>query len=145
MSEEYNTVNSAILERLETVVISLQDNSIKMGQLLAVHAEKLGQQEKTDDILFKKVDCLHKDLHQTTTDIKKGCERDILLVNDRLGTIEKKMWSIAGALTVISFLVSSPGQSLIKTLTPAADAGTMGTTVIGVVNELSGQQVRQFS
>lgn len=145
MSEEYNTVNSAILERLETVVISLQDNSIKMGQLLAVHAEKLGQQEKADDILFKKVDSLHKDLHQTTTDIKKGCERDILLVNDRLGTIEKKMWSIAGALTVISFLVSSPGQSLIKTLTPAADAGTMGTTVIGVVNELSGQQVRQFS
>ena len=129
MSEEVNTVNSAILERLETVVISLQENSIKMGQLLAVHAEKLGQQEKTDDILFKKVDCLHKDLHQTTTDIKKGCERDILLVNDRLGVIEKKMWSIAGALTVISFLVSAPGQAFIKTLTPSTNATTMGDIV----------------
>ena len=129
MSEEYNTVNSAILERLETVVISLQDNSIKMGQLLAVHAEKLGQQEKADDILFKKVDSLHKDLHQTTTDIKKGCERDILLVNDRLGTIEKKMWSIAGALTVISFLVSAPGQAFIKSLTPSTNATTMESIV----------------
>ena len=129
MSEEVNTVNSAILERLETVVISLQENSIKMGQLLAVHAEKLGQQEKADDILFKKVDCLHKDLHQTTTDIKKGCERDILLVNDRLGVIEKKMWSIAGALTVISFLVSAPGQAFIKTLTPSTNATTMGDIV----------------
>ena len=122
-------INTAILERLETVVISLQENSIKMGQILAVHAEKLGQQEKTDDILFKKVDCLHKDLHQTTTDIKKGCERDILLVNDRLGTIEKKMWSIAGALTVISFLVSAPGQAFIKTLTPSMNATTMGDIV----------------
>ena len=34
-------VNAAILERLEKVVQSLQDNSVKMGQLLAVHNEKL--------------------------------------------------------------------------------------------------------
>lgn len=122
-------INTAILERLESVVISLQDNSIKMGQLLAVHAEKLEQQEKTDDILFSKIDHLHKDLHQTTTDIKKGCERDILLVNDRLRMIEKKMWSIAGALTVISFLVSAPGQAFIRTLTPPTNATTMGDIV----------------
>jgi len=122
-------INTAILERLETVVISLQDNSIKMGQLLAVHAEKLEQQEKTDDILFSKIDHLHKDLHQTTGEIKKGCERDILLVNDRLRMIEKKMWSIAGALTVISFLVSAPGQAFIRTLTPATNATTMGDIV----------------
>jgi len=32
-------VNTAILERLERVVESLQDNSVKMGQLLAVHNE----------------------------------------------------------------------------------------------------------
>tara|TARA_B100001939_G_scaffold249330_1_gene216352 strand:+ start:1259 stop:1651 length:393 start_codon:yes stop_codon:yes gene_type:complete len=122
-------INTAILERLESVVISLQDNSIKMGQLLAVHAEKLEQQEKTDDILFSKIDHLHKDLHQSTTEIKKGCERDILLVNDRLGAIEKKMWSIAGALTVISFLVSAPGQAFIRTLTPSTNATTMGDIV----------------
>ena len=34
-------VNTAILERLEKIVESLQDNSVKMGQLLAVHDEKL--------------------------------------------------------------------------------------------------------
>ena len=31
---EDNNVNAAILERLEKVVESLQDNSVKMGQLL---------------------------------------------------------------------------------------------------------------
>ena len=60
----------AILERLEAVVTSLQENSIKMGQLLAVHQEKLEQQEKTDDVLFSKIDHLHKDLHQKTDEIK---------------------------------------------------------------------------
>ena len=32
-------VNAAIIERLERVVESLQENSVKMGQLLAVHNE----------------------------------------------------------------------------------------------------------
>jgi len=64
--------NAAILERLERVVQSLQDNSIKMGQLLAVHQEKLDKQEKVDDILFTKIDHIHKDLHEKTDQIKKG-------------------------------------------------------------------------
>ena len=32
-------INTAIIERLERVVDSLQENSVKMGQLLAVHNE----------------------------------------------------------------------------------------------------------
>ena len=51
-------------------------------------------------------------------DIKKGCERDIMLVDNRLRTIEKKMWTIAGALTIISFVVSPIGQRFMKSLTP---------------------------
>ena len=43
--EDNSNVNTAILERLERIVESLQDNSTKMGQLLAVHDEKLQKQE----------------------------------------------------------------------------------------------------
>ena len=35
-------------------------------------------------------------------------------MDDRLRTMEKKMWSIFGALAVISFLVSVPGQGLMR-------------------------------
>ena len=42
------TVNSAILERVERVVEALQDNSVKMGALLAVHNEKLDKQDRID-------------------------------------------------------------------------------------------------
>ena len=107
-------VNSAILERLEKVVSTLQDNSVKMGQLLAVHNEKLDKQEQIDGVLFEKVDNLHKTLERETTSIKKGCERDIRMVDDRLRVMEKKMWSIFGALSIISFLVSPMGQRTIK-------------------------------
>ena len=115
--EDNNNVNAAILERLEKVVQSLQENSVKMGQLLAVHNEKLDKQDKIDQVLFEKVDRIHTDMTRETDAIKKGCERDIRLVDDRLRMIEKKMWTIAGALSVICFFVSTPGQKLIKNLT----------------------------
>ena len=110
-------VNAAILERLEKVVQSLQENSVKMGELLAVHNEKLDKQDRIDAVLFEKIDGLHKDMDRATDEIKKGCERDILLVDNRLRIIEKKMWTIAGALTIISFVVSPIGQRFVKGLT----------------------------
>ncbi len=117
-NKDNNTgVNAAILERLEKVVQSLQDNSVKMGQLLAVHNEKLDKQDRIDAVLFEKIESLHKDMGRATDDIKKGCERDIRLVDQRLRMMEKKMWTIAGALTVISFVVSPIGQRFVRGLT----------------------------
>lgn len=114
-----DNVNSAILERVERVVEALQDNSVKMGELLAVHNEKLDKQDRIDAVLFEKIESLHKDMDRATNEIKKGCERDIRKIDDRLRLMEKKMWTIAGALTVISFLVSIPGQKLMGNfLTP---------------------------
>ena len=115
--EDNNNVNAAILERLEKVVQSLQENSVKMGQLLAVHDEKLTKQDRIDAVLFEKIEQVDTKLDRHATDIKKGCERDILLVDKRLRTIEKKMWTIAGALTVISFVVSPVGQRFMGSLT----------------------------
>ena len=109
-------LNTAIIERLERVVDSLQDNSIQMGKLLAVHNEKLDKQDKTDAILFEKLDRLSADLKRETNAIKRGCERDIRLIDDRLRVLEKKMWSIAGALAVISVLISPIGQKVLSRL-----------------------------
>jgi len=111
-----NAANTAILERLERIVESLQENSTKMGELLAVHNEKLEKQDKVDDILFEKIKRVEEKLDAHATDIKKGCERDIMLVDNRLRMMEKKMWTIAGALTVISFVVSPIGQKFVRGL-----------------------------
>ena len=75
-------INTAILERLEKVVDTLQENSMKMGQLLAVHNEKLDKQDKIDEVLFEKLDRLSADVNRETDLIMKGCERDIRLVDD---------------------------------------------------------------
>ena len=106
--------NDAIVERLERVIETLQDNSIKMGQMLAVHDEKLDKQDRIDAVLFEKVESLHREVNRQAQEIKDGCERDIRKVDTRLRTMEKKMWSIFGALSVISFIVSPVGQRIIR-------------------------------
>ena len=111
--------NTPLLERLERVIDTLSDNSIKMGQMLAVHDEKLDKQDRIDAVLFEKIESLHRELNRSTDEIKKGCERDIRLVDTRLRMMEKKMWSIFGALSIISFVVSPIGQRIVgAALTP---------------------------
>ena len=115
-------VNDAVVERLERVIETLQDNSVKMGQMLAVHDEKLDKQDRIDAVLFEKVESVHREVNRRAQEIKDGCERDIRKVDDRLRVMEKKMWSIFGALAVISFVVSPVGQRVVGTiLTPEAE------------------------
>ena len=115
-------VNDAVVERLERVIETLQDNSVKMGQMLAVHDEKLDKQDRIDAVLFEKVESVHREVNRQANEIKAGCERDIRKVDDRLRIMEKKMWSIFGALAVISFVVSPVGQRVVGTiLTPEAE------------------------
>ena len=109
--------SEAMLDRLERVIETLQDNSVKMGQMLAVHDEKLDKQDRIDAVLFEKVESVHREVNRRAQEIKDGCERDIRKVDDRLRIMEKKMWTICGALAIISFVVSIPGQALIKNLT----------------------------
>ena len=112
-------VNDAVIERLEKVIDTLSENSIKMGQMLAVHDEKLDKQDRIDAVLFEKVESVHREINRQSAEIKAGCERDIRKVDDRLRIMEKKMWSIFGGLAVISFIVSVPGQKIVGTiLTP---------------------------
>ena len=120
-------INAAILERLEKVVDKLSDNSTKMGELLAVHNEKLDKQDRIDAVLFEKIESVHREVNRRSDEIKKGCERDIRKVDDRLRIMEKKMWSIFGALSIISVVVSPIGQRIIKSLTGPTSPATLET------------------
>ena len=126
-------VNDAVVERLEKVIDTLSENSIKMGQMLAVHDEKLEKQDRIDAVLFEKVESVHREVNRQAEDIKKGCERDIRKVDDRLRIIEKKMWTIFGALSIISFIVSPVGQRIVgAALTSEQETGKIQSSLVVV-------------
>ena len=128
-------VNDAVVERLERVIDTLSDNSIKMGQMLAVHDEKLDKQDRIAAVLFEKVESVHREVNRRAQEIKDGCERDIRKVDDRLRVIEKKMWTIFGALSVISFAVSPFGQTVIKQFTNQTNPVTIESRPLMVSSE----------
>jgi len=105
-----------------------------MGQLLAVHNEKLDKQDRIDAVLFEKVESVHREVNRRADEIKKGCERDIMKIDERLRLMEKKMWSIFGALTVVSFMVSVPGQRLLQGFLTSSTQTSMMTPGIALVN-----------
>ena len=124
-------VNDAVVERLERVIETLQDNSVQMGQMLAVHDEKLDKQDRIDAVLFEKVESLHREVNRRAQEIKDGCERDIRKVDDRLRIMEKKMWSIFGALSILSFVVSPIGQRVLRSaLTPDVQASIISQDIV---------------
>ena len=121
--------SEAMLDRLERVIETLQDNSVKMGQMLAVHDEKLDKQDRIDAVLFEKIESVHREVNRQSSEIKAGCERDIRKVDERLRKIEMKMWTIAGAISIISFVVSPIGQKIVGTiLTPASETSIIEST-----------------
>ena len=129
-------VNEQVLDRLERVIETLQDNSVKMGQMLAVHDEKLDKQDRIDAVLFEKIESVHREVNRQSSEIKAGCERDIRKVDERLRKIEMKMWTIAGAIAIISFVVSPVGQKIIRPLLTQSTETSMMLEVRPLMSEL---------
>ena len=108
-----------------------------MGQMLAVHDEKLDKQDRIDAVLFEKIESVHREVNRQSAEIKAGCERDIRLVDNRLRAMEKKMWSIAGAIALISFVVSPVGQRIIRPALTSTIETSMMSEVRPLMSELS--------
>ena len=103
----------------------IRDSSVKMGQMLAVHDEKLDKQDRIDAVLFEKIESVHREVNRQSSEIKAGCERDIRKVDDRLRKIEMKMWTIAGAISIISFVVSPIGQRVVGSILTSCEETTI--------------------
>ena len=96
-----------LIHKMESAIEKLSELNTSVSRMLAVHEERLTKQEEIDNVLFTKID-----------ELRNKMDLDHNSVLSRIRTIERKMWSIAGALAVISVLVSPVGSRIItSTLT----------------------------
>ncbi len=110
-----------LVHKMEAAIEKLSELNTSVSRMLAVHEERISKQEEIDTVLFAKIDQLRDKM-----------DLDHNSVLSRIRTIERKMWSIAGSLAVISVLVSPVGQRLIKstTLTPSPIADIIENNMI---------------
>ena len=101
-----------LIHKMESAIEKLSELNTSVSRMLAVHEERLTKQEEIDNVLFTKIDQLRD---------KMDVDHNSVL--SRIRTIERKMWSIAGALAVISVLVSPVGSRIsTSTLTPPSSS-----------------------
>ena len=101
-----------LIHKMESAIEKLSELNTSVSRMLAVHEERLTKQEEIDNVLFTKIDQLRD---------KMDVDHNSVL--SRIRTIERKMWSIAGALAVISVLVSPVGSRIItSTLSPPSSS-----------------------
>ena len=101
-----------LIHKMESAIEKLSELNTSVSRMLAVHEERLTKQEEIDNVLFTKIDQLRAKM-----------DLDHNSVLSRIRTIERKMGSIAGALAVISVLVSPVGSRIItSTLTPPSSS-----------------------
>ena len=101
-----------LIHKMESAIEKLSELNTSVSRMLAVHEERITKQEEIDNVLFAKIDQLRDKM-----------DLDHNSVLSRIRTIERKMWSIAGSLAVISVLVSPVGSRIItSTLTPPSSS-----------------------
>ena len=135
MASSEMSVISTVVERLDAAVEKLTEVSSSVSQMLAVHDNRIDQQEKVSDQLSglieqrrieteENIRILHKRITDTDKEIRIDSDRKVeeiikeiremrqenqsqhTVVSDRINRLEKWIWIVSGGGMVVGFLLS---------------------------------------
>jgi hypothetical protein len=113
--EEKLIVHEQMMSRIETAIEKLSEVNSNVSKMLAVHEEKIGANEKVDNILFTKIDQLGS---------KMDSDHNIVL--SKIQDLEKKVWIGIGIVFCLSFIIQN-SNFVGKILTPPVQSSIIGT------------------
>lgn len=94
--EEKLASHEQMMSRIDTAIEKLSEVNSKVSKMLAVHEEKIGSNEKTDNILFSKIDQLSN---------KMDSDHNVVL--SKIQELEKKVWIGIGIVSCVTFIISN--------------------------------------
>ena len=112
LEEKIHTTDQ-LMQRIDSAIEKLSEVNANVTKMLIVHEEKINNNEKTDAILFAKIDQL-----------KDKMDRDHTTVLIKLQGLEKKVWIGIGALAFASFAINN-SEILSNILTNTQDTGRL--------------------
>ena len=112
--EERLAVHEQMMSRIEAAIEKLSEVNSNVSKMLAVHEEKIGTNEKTDNILFTKIDQLGS---------KMDSDHNIVL--SKIQDLEKKVWIGIGIVFCLSFIVRN-ADIVGRILTPSPQSSIIG-------------------
>lgn len=94
--EERLAVHEQMMSRIETAIEKLSEVNSNVSKMLAVHEEKIGSNEKIDDVLFTKIDQLSS---------KMDSDHNVVL--SKIQDLEKKVWIGIGLVFCVTFIATN--------------------------------------
>lgn len=112
-----------IVIRIDSAIEKLSEVNSNVSKMLAVHEERISKQEEIDTILFAKIDKLRDKM-----------DLDHHSIGARLSLLERRIWSVVGALGAFVVLSNPQAIKLVKPLFSASNSAIV-QPVLAVVNE----------
>ena len=97
---------SALAEKFDIAIDRLTEVSTSVDKMLAVHENRLENQEQQREILHQRISDLKRDITDEFRMLRDENRKQHVEVNDRLSKLEKWRWFVVGIATVIGFIVA---------------------------------------
>ena len=100
-----------VFDRLDRAIEKITEVNNNVSRMLAVHEERISKQEKTDPVLFDKIDKLRD---------KMDFDHD--RVTERLRLLERKLWTAIGVLGAVVVIINPAAIKQIMPLLRSSNA-----------------------
>lgn len=97
---------SSLVDRFDQAISQLADVSISMDKMLAVHEQRLEQQEKQNDVIHTRINDFKKEVMEEIKELRVENTTQHKSTNDRLDKLEKWRWFVVGVATVLGFILA---------------------------------------
>lgn len=108
----------ALVTKLDSAIEKIAEVNNNVSRMLAVHEERISNQERIDTVLFDKIDKLRD---------KMDSDHDGVVA--RLSLLERKLWAVVGAMGVVIALTNPQTLRLIKPLLSSAESAIVAPAV----------------
>ena len=123
-----------VFDRLDDAIVKIVEVNNNVSKMLAVHDERLVKQEKIDEVLFKKIDDLH---------VKVVADNKVVL--ERLGNLERKVWTGLGIIGTIMVVLQVAGPNKILRLLSSTQTSGIMEEVRPISFELHRHEIHKSS
>ena len=101
---------SALAEKFDIAIDRLTELSTSVDKMLAVHENRLENQEQQREILHQRISDLKRDMTDEFRLLRDENRKQHAEVNERLSKLEKWRWLVVGMATAVGFLVAQMGK-----------------------------------
>jgi chromosome segregation ATPase len=122
--EERLTSYEVMMKKIDEAIQIMGTTSQNISKMLAVHEEKLENNNKNDELLIDRIKTIevknteeHSRVIERFESLEKKIDGRIESVDKKVDDVTKFRWLVVGALVIISFVFSQSGM-VVDILTP---------------------------